>query len=246
VKPYYEDDWITLYNGDCREVLPLLDVRQGAAIITDPPYGVGATALWDGAGREFKGGEHRAPRYSTSMAGNDEVYDPRWLLDYKLPSLLFGANYYPEHLPRTSSWVVWDKRGSTRPGVQGLPSVAQADCELAWTNFGGPARVVTHQWMGIVRASERNEERFHVTQKPVALLRWILQKYTLPGQTIVDPYAGSCSTLRAAKDLGQRSVGIELDESMCERAIIRLQQEALPLDLHPVPKPRTHTQEGLL
>ena len=232
--PYYQDDLITLYNGRCEDILPeIMPSIAFPAIITDPPYGIGAAKLWSGGGREKKGSEDRAPRYSTTMEGNNEDYDPRWLLSYGCPTLLFGANHFSELLPAMSSWVVWDKRGSNHPGIQGLPSVDQSDCELAWTNFGGPARMITHQWMGIVRASERAEPRIHVTQKPVALMRWILSKFNTEKQTIIDPYAGSCSTLRAAKDLGWKSIGIEFEESMCEKVINtgRLEQETLPIEL---------------
>lgn len=223
-------------SGEGKWVVTEARATSPFALITDPPYGIGAAKLWSGGGRNKKGDKHeRADRYSTTMTGNNEEYDPRWLLDYGVPTLLFGANYYTRHLPHMDSWVVWDKRGAQRPGSQGLPSVDQADCELAWTNFGGPARLITHQWMGIVRASERNEPRIHVTQKPVALMRWILNRFCTPDQTIVDPYAGSCSTLRAAKDLGMRSIGIEISKEMCEKVIDRLQQETLPVE---IPAPR--------
>src|SRR6266567_2677488 len=128
--PYYADGWVTLYRGDCRNIVPALG-GQVDLVLTDPPYGI----AWDTDGRS------RGGRYFPAIAGDDEPFDPTWLLRRFPRLILFGANHYADRLPASPSWVVWDKRVT-------MASNAQADCELAWTNLGGPARMYRQLWNG--------------------------------------------------------------------------------------------------
>lgn len=224
VRPYYDDGTCTIYYGDCREVLPQLP--SPALVIADPPYaartpnGVGRTPNYASRGRG--GGRKRWPSVDhPAIAGDREHFDPTHLLSY--PRLvLFGANHYADRLPVSQSWLVWDKR-------DGVASDSNADCEMAWTNLGGPARLYRHLWRGLCRASEAGERVVHPTQKPVALMAWIIANWTQPGDLILDPYMGSGPVLRAAKDLGRRAIGIEVEERYCEVAARRLGQEVLAL-----------------
>jgi DNA modification methylase len=151
--------------------------------------------------------------------GDDEPFDPQPLLRLGLPTVLWGANYYADRLPNASGWLVWDKE---RPD-----NLDQSTCELAWTNFVHGVRRFRFMWNGMLRAS--NEELCHPTQKPIALIRWILGLRWTPTGTILDPYMGSGTTLRAAKDLGRKAIGIEIEERYCEIAAKRLAQQVLPL-----------------
>jgi site-specific DNA-methyltransferase (adenine-specific)/modification methylase len=153
-----------------------------------------------------------------AVAGDDKPFDPSLILGWKMPTVLFGANHYADRLPASPSWMVWDKR-------DGLGSNDSADCELAWTNLGGPARLFRLRWSGMLRDAERGES-YHPTQKPVSLMVWVLQRTT---GTILDPFMGSGSTLVAAKSLGRRSIGIEIEERYCEIAAQRCSQEVLGL-----------------
>lgn len=212
-KPYFQDDAVTIYHGDCREIVPLLG--RFDAVITDPPYGIGY--VHSGRG----GCAARSTRFGgVSVRGDNEPFDPRpWL---SFPSvILWGANHYADLLPRSSGWLVWDKRG-------GMASNDQSDCELAWTNVITVARLRTQVWNGMITSGEqRGLRRVHPTQKPVELMAWCI---TLAGdvQTILDPFAGSGTTGRAAKDLGRKAVLIELEERYCEIAARRMGQEVLP------------------
>lgn len=81
-----------------------------------------------------------------------------------------------------------------------------------------------------MKGTERGEARVHPTQKPVALIRWLIDFYSKPDDLILDPYAGSGTTLRAAMDQGRRAIGVEISEAYCEIAARRLDQMALPLE----------------
>jgi hypothetical protein len=108
----------------------------------------------------------------------------------------------------------------------------QADGELAWTNLGGPARIVRHKWLGFNQDSERGTPRVHPTQKPIKLMEHLIDAYTEPGQLILDPYAGAGATLIAARRLGRRAIGVELDRKYCEAIVRRLCADDLDHDEH--------------
>jgi site-specific DNA-methyltransferase (adenine-specific) len=212
VKPYYEDGTVTIYHGDCREILPI----PACAVISDPPYGIRYTPS-----QNTRKAWGRKNFVGAVVIGDDAPFDPAPLLMYSTV-VLFGANHYADKLPPSSEWVVWDKR-------DGLTPNDFADCELIWTNRTGVARLFRHMWSGAMRASERGETTLHPTQKPLALMRWLVDRYTDPDQVILDPYMGSGTTLRAAKDLGRRAIGIEIEERYCEIAARRCSQEVLGL-----------------
>jgi site-specific DNA-methyltransferase (adenine-specific)/modification methylase len=225
VTPYYSDDLVTIYHGDSREWMPEADV-----IVTDPPYGVG----WNVGTDNYR---DRTGRAFLPIAGDDEKFQPMQLLELGLPTVLFGANHYADRLPASPSWIVWDKRDGSRFGPD------QSDCEMAWTNLGGPARIVRLQWNTLSRIKDANGSGSgspvpnhrrashvnHPTEKPVALLRDIIGR--CPEGVVLDPYMGGGSTLVAAKSLGRRAVGIELEERYCELAANRCRQEVLGLAL---------------
>lgn len=218
MKPYYDDGkGIVIYHGDCREVLPALALPADALVVADPPYGVS-----ERTDRKAKGRSYAAACYDFApVYDDDKPFDPAHLLTFKR-LVLWGANHFAERLPASPSWLVWDKR-------DGIASNDNADCELAWSNLGGPARVFRHLWSGMIKASERDQRRLHPTQKPVALGSWLLQNWSKPGDTVVEPYMGGGFVLRAAKDLGRRAIGIEIEERYCEIAARRLSQEVLAL-----------------
>jgi DNA modification methylase len=120
-------------------------------------------------------------------------------------AIIWGGNYYS--LPPSRCWLSWEK--SSRMATM-------ADFELAWTNLDRPAKA----WR-----EDRNPDgkREHPTQKPLSLMKWCLK--FVPIGVVVDPFAGSGTTLIAAKELGRRAVGIEIEERYCEIAAKRLSQE---------------------
>lgn len=160
--------------------------------------------------------------------GDDQPFDPTPLLIYPTVAL-FGANHYADKLPpnpwpKSWKWLLWDKRS-------GSAKDDNSDGELIWTNQTGAMRIHYQKWRGIVRQGEENicnSAKLHPAQKPISLMRWILGELKIPdGWTVIDPYMGSGSTLRAAKDLGLNAIGIELEEQYCEVAAKRSAQEVL-------------------
>lgn len=219
-EPYYQDDHVTLYHGDCFKLLEHLDFD---VIVTDPPYGISVNTRGAATGR----GRLAPSKDYPPIHGDDKPFDPSPFLALDLPTVFFGANHYGSRLPDASRWLAWDK-------LDGLTSKRdigfcdQADCELAWTNLGGPARLYSQRWMGAMKSGQdRMTARRHPTEKPVELMRWVITQ--CPDGVVFDPFAGSGSTLRAAKDLGRRAIGVELEEQYCETIAGRLAQEVLAL-----------------
>jgi site-specific DNA-methyltransferase (adenine-specific)/modification methylase len=117
--------------------------------------------------------------------------------------VLWGANYYADRLPASSGWLVWDKR-------DGMTSNNFADCELAWISKAMPARLFAHRWMGMVKASEHGQARYHPTQKPVALFAWVLELLTKEGDIVADWYCGAGGQLIAAENLSRQCRAVEI------------------------------------
>ncbi len=211
IKPYYDHKNITIYHGDCLEILPQLDKVD--LVLTDPPYGINLETAYRLRGR---GRLAQCKNYPV-VYGDDKPFNPEFLMEYK-NIILFGANYYCDHLKPSSGWIVWDKR-------RGRMQNDQADAEIAWTNCIKGVRLFSHEWNGFRRDSERGES-YHPTQKPVALFEWILNLRWLREFTnILDPFMGSGSVLIAAKLLNRKAIGIEIEEKYCEIAVKRLGQE---------------------
>lgn len=194
----------------------LLDGAEPAAIITDPPYGIGIVGASGTAGN-FPG--TTAPRLAAApIIGDDRPFDPAFLLAQDVPRLiLWGANHYAHRLPAGSKWLVWDKKDGAFQGSD------LGDCELAWTNLGGAARLLHHTWQGMYRAGEgEREARFHPTQKPVDLMVWCIEQSGTPAPlAILDPYAGSGSTLIACERTGHTCYAMEIDPRYVEGAVRR-------------------------
>ena len=213
MKPYYEHNGITIYHGDCREILPQLEPVD--LVLTDPPYGI------------------REDSYRTAnkgkLAKTTDYGEFDWdvKLDYETIELIrhagshqiiFGGNYYADWLPASRCWVVWDKDNTGD----------FADCELAWTSFDKAVRMYKYRWNGMLQQpGVPKEKRLYPTQKPISLMRWCIM-LTADPRSMIDPCMGGGSTIRAAKDLGlQRIIGIDKRETACEIAAQRLSQEVL-------------------
>lgn len=215
-KPYYEHAGITIYHGDCRGALRLLDYE---VLCTDPPYGISHLTNYASRGRD----KLASCTDYIPVFGDDQPFEPAHLIDSR-QAIIWGANYFADKLPPFSGWLIWNKE---RPH-----ELDQATAELAWTNCVKGARVFNHLWNGIMRASERGP-LIHPTQKPVALMQWALSLRWVIDGAVCDPYMGSGTTLVAAKNLGRKAIGIEIEERYCEIAAKRLSQEVFDFEVRP-------------
>ena len=225
MKPYYEESGITIYHGDCRDVLPSLPKVD--LVLTDPPYGIGEARDHKSRGSEHAG--RRRPAHASygvpAKDYGDSDWDDQtcpegveWAIGKSDKAIIFGGNYYD--LPPSRCWLVWDKDNGANDF---------ADCELAWTNLDRAVRKFKWRWCGMIQEIQHKayaDYREHPTQKPLALMKWCVGLVP-DAQAILDPFMGSGTTLRAAKDLGRKAIGIEIEEKYCEIAANRLRQGVL-------------------
>jgi hypothetical protein len=207
VKPYYQDDHVTLYHGDCLEIMPHI---VADVLVTDPPYGISYSLGWEGV--------KERPR---TVAGDEttEVRDAVLGAWGDRPAIVFGSPRLPPLGLRCP--LVWHK-----------PGKGMGDVRFPWKPDYEVAYVLGAGWDSATRSSsvirvvpDNHTATLHPTQKPTDLMRQLISK--CPPGVILDPFAGSGSTLRAAKDLGRKAIGIEIDESYCEIIVKRLAQEVL-------------------
>lgn len=183
-----------------------------AAVVTDPPYGIG-----------YKSGPNSSSSISTTgkrferrIRGDDKPFDPAHLFSMGFPAYaMTGAQHYVARLPATGSFHVWNKRGPYEP-------IDQADGDLIWVSEPQPLRIFTGVWRGLCRTLEHNEPILHPTQKPVALMAWMIG--LLPStDCVLDPYMGSGSTGLAALQMGKRFVGYEAEADYFDIACRRIE-----------------------
>jgi site-specific DNA-methyltransferase (adenine-specific) len=241
VKPYYERDGITIYHGDCRDILPTLEAGSVDLTLTDPPY------LGLKGGYSFVDCGGVAPRRNESVS----VGDP-WgaSLDWadevirvtRLGVMVFTSYHdLPEvaiafTLLRRVALITWHTRNAPCQG-KNVPRFTEQyiwcfarRAGLSWDAFRSTLinipKLSTGAFVSTERFTDDDGRALHPTQKPEALMRRLL---VVGGETILDPFMGTGTTLRAAKDLGRRAIGIEIEEKYCEIAVKRLAQEVLAL-----------------
>lgn len=206
--PYYQDEWVTLYHADCREILPRLMAVD--AIVTDPPYGIGF-----------------------QYASHDDNRDGWFaLMDRVVPLMQAAAPFvvmpscgidrlgwwYANHPPR---WIIAWHKGS--PGHLSKIGFNDWESHVVW---GRPWKQMHDHFQTPCGFDDPR----HPCPKPIEWARWLVTRAARPNGLIVDPFAGSGTTLRAAKDLGRRSIGIEVEQSYCDLIAERCAQDVLSLE----------------
>jgi DNA modification methylase len=216
-----------LYLGDCREILPTLG--RVDAVVTDPPYGIGESAA-----KNRTRGSAAAPGDYGSDNWDQEPADPRvieWMLGNSKWQIIFGGNYFT--LPPTSCWLIWDKQNGDNDF---------ADCELAWTNLPKAVRRVHWMWNGMIRRG--GEQRFHLTQKPLGVMEWVLGHLPANVETVCDPYLGSGTTGVACVKRRLKFIGIEREEHHFATACDRIRKAYDAPDMF-VERPAPAKQEAM-
>jgi site-specific DNA-methyltransferase (adenine-specific) len=232
--PYYSDDAVTIYHGDSREILPTLTAD---AIITDPPYGTGSYPtdrdplttddLLALIGMARFVAVFGWPEHLVRLCAQASVIPDEWVTWWPTNARA-GRGFNRTGLIREVECVAafgtaeWGRLRQQRvqttttmpgEGLRGMPQTDQARQGDVWRDE-------------VPNANPNQPPRLHPNQKPIGVMRRLV---TITDGTVLDPFAGSGTTLRAAKDLGRRAVGIELDERFCEIAANRLGQEVLDL-----------------
>ena len=211
---------VTLYCGDCLDILPTLAPGSVDAVVTDPPYGI----------RASKAGAHSSIRDSKAWkksAWDDKPFGEIESVVESAPvSAIWGGNYY--HLPPSPAWLVWRK-------PEAETGFSLADVELCWTNQRFAARC---------KSLPRRDGNLHPTQKPVSLMKWTIEQVDA-GVCIADPFMGSGTTGVACIQLGRRFIGIEIVPEYFAIAKRRIQDELRRVDFLE-PKKNRPTQQSLI
>lgn len=243
MRPYFDQDGITIYHGDCREVLGALGPCD--VVIADPPYGdtslawdvpvsgwlplarikpsgslwcfgslrmfMNSASDWDGwtlaqdvIWEKHNGSGFHADRFKRVHEHAVQFYRGEWRCIYK-------------HVVKTQDAVKKTARRKQRPTHMGQIERG------AYLSFDGGPRLMR----SVIQVRSCHGYADHPTQKPVGILGPLIEYSCPPGGIVVDPFMGAGSTLRAAKDLGRRAIGIEIDEKFCETAVRRLAQQVL-------------------
>jgi DNA modification methylase len=209
--PYYEDEHSTIYCADCRDVLPHLPKVD--LVLTDPPYGIA-----------YKSGQ-KSSVLARSIHGDEDTKLRDYVCSLGFPSMVFGT--WKKQPPEgTRETLVWDKGAALGMG----------DLSLPWKRTWEEIYILGDGWHGkrgeaVLRFSPvqsmAKNGRVHPHQKPTKLIKHLFGYHG--GEITVDPFMGSGTTLVAAKQLGRKAIGIELEEKYCAIAVDRLRQGVLGL-----------------
>jgi site-specific DNA-methyltransferase (adenine-specific) len=239
VKPYYADEHVAIYLGDCLDIIPTLDPRSVDAVITDPPYSSGgrrenARSIRTSMTRSMTDDDWIA---GDAMSTGGFVWMMRALAARSRPALKPGAHFL--------AFIDWRMHGNLAGALESAD--LRQHPTLVWdkTHFGmGAVFRNQHEWivhfsngspadparrdMGNVLRCPPVRAGDHPTEKPVGLMGSLLSVVAPVGGLVLDPFMGAGSTLVAAKMLGRRAIGIEVDERFAEKAAIRMQADSLP------------------
>ena len=199
--PYYSDDFVTIYHGDCREIMPTLEPVD--LVLTDPPYGIGLV-------------------YGEETRDSKQIFTEilQLLTEIAYPTAFTLPSTRLFDLPLRPDWIgVWYKPMSFGFWNTLFYPHWEAICFYRFDGKLGRDDV----WV-----ANTEKPNGHPTPKPLTLWKPLLS--SLPGETILDPFMGSGTTLRAAKDLGRKAIGIEIEERYCEIAAKRMSQTVMAFD----------------
>jgi site-specific DNA-methyltransferase (adenine-specific) len=208
-------DKITITNEDNMELMKRYPDNYFDLAIVDPPYGINM-------GMGHKGSEKRGDKnkYKTFAGGDNSIPNKEYfdeLFRVSENQIIWGANYMTQFLEPKASWIIWDKKQPEE--------FSMAMAELAWSSFGSPMKIYQKRVVGA------DDIRVHPTQKPVALYKWILDKYAKPNDKILDTHLGSGSIAIACHDYGFELTACELDKEYYDKAIERIQNHVNQLKL---------------
>ena len=203
---------INITNEDNMELMARYEDNHFDLAIVDPPYGIGIT-------------KNKRLNNNSNNDWDNEIPNAEYFNKLKRVSknqIIWGGNYFIEHLKNTRCFLNWDKLNH---------SDTYADCEMAWTSFDKNAKIFKYMWDGnrygfpnAIQGVGKKSIRTHPTQKPVKLYEWLLMNYAKKGDKILDTHLGSGSIAIACHNLGYDLTACELDKDYYEAAIKRIEQ----------------------
>jgi site-specific DNA-methyltransferase (adenine-specific) len=218
-------DKIEITNEDNMVLMARYPDKYFDLAIVDPPYGIG----FAGFDKHYGGGKAKAKTtlHKPFAGGDKKSPDNEYFIELLRVSknqIIWGANHFISKIPFDSScWVIWNKINGDNPF---------ADAELAWTSFETAVRIFEFKWQGMLQGDMKNKEtRIHPTQKPVALYKWLLDKYAKQSDKILDTHLGSGSIAIACHDYGFDLTACELDKEYFDKAIKRINNHVAQLKL---------------
>ncbi len=204
---------LDLRNIDCMELMQEYPDKHFELAIVVPPYGIGASKMQMGTGKNKQWDKSKSWDSSTP---NSEYF--KELFRVSKNQIIWGGNYF--NLPLVKSWIVWDK------GIYGDCSFA--DAELAWSNYDRVLRIAQVRYKGFLGA---DTNRIHPTQKPIELYKWLLHRYAKQGDKILDTHLGSGSIAIACHQMNFDLTGSELDKEYFDAMQKRIKEETAQKDL---------------
>jgi len=205
---------LEIINSDSLPIMKGYKDKEFDLCLCDPPYGINVGNMQMGFGggvaKHIDYGKYQWDMKRLPKEYFDEIFR------ISKNQIIFGGNYYTDYLYPSPCWIIWDKK-------KGMGSTDFADCEICWTSFKSPSRIISYLWRGMLQDNMKEKDvRVHPAQKPVAVIRWILERYSENEDTIIDPFMGSGSSLVACKQLGRKCIGIEISKEYCEISTNRL------------------------
>lgn len=202
---------------DCMALMAQFPDKYFELAIVDPPYGISAhneMGLFDS-----RNGSRKESKWIGGEWDNKKPTEEYFLELFRVSKnqIIWGGNYF--HLPPSRCFLIWDK----------VQRIDQADCEMAWTSFRDSARIFTFARGNL--QGFMNPHRFHPTEKPVALYKWLLHNYAKQGYKILDTHLGSGSIAIACHQMGYDLTGSELDKDYFEAMQKRIKEETRQQDL---------------
>jgi len=199
---------VTLYLGDCMELMATLPDKSIDLAIVDPPYGIGQTWKKDRNSQFYK----HCTTYRNNIPPNEKYFNE--LFRVSANQIIWGGNYYTRFLPPTGAWLFWDKKRSEK--------TFSAMGELAWTSLHISLKIIPLMWNGFCVCETRSG--IHPHEKPVALFEWILSRFAKTGMKILDTHLGSGSIAIACQKTTCSLVACEINKNYFTAACKRIEQ----------------------
>lgn len=204
-----------IYNDDCLNILKNLPDNSIDLVITDPPYGKKWTRGLNGIG--FSKQNNEDDKCKWDKIPSKEIFDE--IMRVSKNQIIFGFNHFMEYLPSTNCIIVWNKKGNVKDlGIF-------ADCELAWTSFNKVIKKYDVRVMGFINDNEIGEKRIHPTQKPIKLIKKLINDFSKENEIIGDFFSGSGVVAQCCKDTNRKFICVEADEEYYNKSIIKLNEK---------------------